>query len=289
MEEVPPQDIARLEASGKRLRIERFVGRNYTNNGWDSTNPLFASREVRRALGLAIDVQGIVEALCYGYARPCAGPIHPILWAHDPHLAPLGSNPDEARRILAREGWVDTDGDGVLDRDGVPFEFELKTNLGNQVRLDASVMIQSDLAKVGVKANPRTYEWTVLWDTVIRHTYRTAVLVGWNVGLKVDLKPMFHSASRAEKYNHTGYSNPAVDDLIDRALAEETLEAAGPLWRQAERLIVEDQPYTFLFILDRTYGVNDRVRGTVPDPRGFYRNLHEWWIPASKQRRRAAA
>jgi peptide/nickel transport system substrate-binding protein len=123
---------------------------------------------------------------------------------------------------------------------------------------------------------------------VIRHEYEDAVLVGWSVGLKVDLKPTFHSASAEEKFNHVEYRNPEVDDLIERALAAETFEEAGPHWREAQERIVADSPYTFLFILDRIFGVNERVRGTVPDARGYYRSLSEWWIPESRQRARGA-
>ena len=146
-----------------------------------------------------------------------------MLWASHPDLEPLPHDPARARQILAEEGWTDSDGDGWLDKDGQLFEFELKTNLGNQVRIDASVAIQSQLEEIGVKVLPRTYEWTVLWDSVIQHTYETAVLVGWSVGLKVDLEPIFHSRSLRGKFNHTGYSNEAVDRLIDEANAAETL------------------------------------------------------------------
>jgi peptide/nickel transport system substrate-binding protein len=288
MEDVPPFDVARLEKSDRGLRIERFLDRTYTYIGWDSTNPLFSSKRVRRALGMAIDRQGIIDALCYGFARPCLGPIHPILWAYDDTLEPLLFDPAEARRILAEEGWSDTDGDGVLDKNGVPFSFELKTNLGNQVRMDAAVIVQSQLAKIGVAASPRNYEWTVLWDSVIKHQYETAVMVGWSVALKVDLKPIFHTDSLQEKYNHTGYSNPRVDELIEQAESMPTFEEARPLWVEAQREIVADQPYTFLFILDKIFGVSDRIHGTVPDARSYYIHLRDWWIPLDRQHRRGA-
>ena len=286
MEDVPPFDVERL-ASSRTIRIERFLDRTYTYVGWNSKNPLFASARVRRALGMAIDRQSIIDALCYGFARPCLGPIHPILWAYDDTLEPLPFDPDSARAILAEEGWADHDGDGVLDRDGVPFSFELKTNLGNQVRMDAAVMVQSQLEKIGVEVEPRNYEWTVLWDSVIKHEYETAVMVGWSVSLKVDLKPIFHTESLGEKFNHTGYSNPRVDELIDRASALATFDEAMPLWAEVQREIVADQPYTFLFILDKIFGVNERVRGTVPDARSYYLHLRNWWIPRDQQRRRA--
>jgi peptide/nickel transport system substrate-binding protein len=287
MEDPPPHEVRRLERSVPNVRIERFPNRTYAYIGWDSTNPLFASARVRRALGMGIDRDEIIEALCYGYARPALGPIHPELWAYNEELTELPFDPDAARRVLAEEGWTDTDGDGWLDRDGQVFEFELQTNHDNRIRMDAAVMIQSQLKDLGVKVLPRNYEWTVLWDSVIRHSYETAVLVGWSVGLKVDLKPIWHSASLGQKFNHTGYSNPEVDRLIDEALSKETLEEARPLWRLAQERIVRDQPYTFLFILDKIFAVNERVQGTKPDFRGFYLNLEDWWIPSSKRRHRS--
>ena len=288
MDDVPPHEVERLRSSVADVRVEQYLGRAYTYIGWNLNNPLFASVDVRRALGMAIDRAGIIEALCYGCARPCLGPVHPILWAYDADLEPLPYDPAAARAILADAGWSDRDGDGVLDRDGVPFTFSLKTNLGNQLRMDAAVMIQSQLAAVGIAARPETYEWTVLWDSVIRHEYGDAVLVGWNVGLKVDMKPTFHSASVTEKYNHVEYRNPAVDSLIDAALSSETFAEAAPLWKEAQERVVADQPYTFLFIPDSVFGVNERVRGTRPDARGYYRSLDQWWIPESRQRRRGA-
>jgi len=286
MEAVPPHEVERLRKSARQVRVESGEGRNYTYIGWNSRNPLFSSARVRRALGMAIDRQGLIDALCYGFASPVNGPIHPRLWAFNPDVPALPYDPEGARRILAEEGWEDHDGDGWIDRDGQPFEFVLKTNLGNQVREDATVMIQSMLQKIGVKVEPRTYEWNVLWGSVIDHSYETAVLVGWSIALKIDLKSTFHSESIAGKYNHTEYANPEVDRLIDRALAAGTFEEALPLWQEIQLFIARDQPYTFLYTIQDLFGVNRRVRGTRPDFRGYYRSLPEWWIPSSLQRRR---
>jgi peptide/nickel transport system substrate-binding protein len=286
MENVSPHEVERLRKTAKHLRVEAFEDRNYTYIGWDSTNPLFSSPRVRRALGMAVDRQGIIDALCYGYARPMDGPIHARLWASNPDIQPLPFDPEGARRLLAEEGWEDTDGDGILDRDGVPFAFELKTNVDNPVRMDATVMMQSMFRKVGVEMTPRSYEWNVLWGSVIDHSYETAVLVGWAIALKVDLKATFHTEAIDGKYNHTSYSNPRVDELIDRALEASSFEEARPLWYEVQELIVQDQPYTFLYTIDTIAGVNERVRGTRPDFRGLYVNLEDWWIPSERQKTR---
>ncbi|MCA9751337.1 MAG: peptide-binding protein [Gemmatimonadetes bacterium] len=282
--QLPPHEAARLDALDA-IRVEAYSGRNYTYIGWYSGNPLFESSRVRRALGMAIDRDAIIDALCYGYAHPMNGPVHPMLWSYDPNIPALPYDPQGALEILHEEGWTDTDGDGVLDKDGVPFSFELKTNLGNQIRMDAVVMLQSMFQKIGVKVQPRTLEWNVLWGSVVDHSYGSAVLVGWSVALKADLQSIFHSKSIDEKFNHTGYSNPEVDAAIDRALSARTFDEARPDWWRAQELIVADQPYTFLFRLDDVWGVNERIRGTVPDPRGYYLSLPQWWIPESRRRR----
>jgi peptide/nickel transport system substrate-binding protein len=77
-----------------------------------------------------------------------------------------------------------------------------------------------------------------------------------------------------------------VDELIDRALEASSFEEARPLWYEVQELIVQDQPYTFLYTIDTIAGVNERVRGTRPDFRGLYVNLEDWWIPSERQKTR---
>ena len=119
---------------------------------------------MRRALTLAIDRKTIVDTLLGPYGRVADSPILTSVWAHDPAVHPWPYDPAEARRILAAKGWKDTDGDGVLDKDGKPFAFELITNTGNQARTDATVMIQDQLKKVGIRATPRQVEFNTLAD-----------------------------------------------------------------------------------------------------------------------------
>src|SRR5690606_7648512 len=99
-------------------------------------HPALADRDVRRALGLAIDVPGLLEALHLGeYAEPAGGPYAPIFrLLYDPQLhAPLPYDPDEAARILDEKGWVPGP-DGIRVRNGQRLSFTLTTNSGNQRR-----------------------------------------------------------------------------------------------------------------------------------------------------------
>ncbi|HEX9669221.1 MAG TPA: ABC transporter substrate-binding protein, partial [Thermoanaerobaculia bacterium] len=138
---------------------------------WNNEDPRFAHPEVRRALALAIDRRTIVDSLWGELARIGSSPIVTEVWAHHPRLQPLPYDPQEARRLLARHGWRDRNGDGLLDKDGKPFAFELVTNSGNQQRADATVMIQEQLRRIGVQAEPRVLEINALSEQLDDGSY----------------------------------------------------------------------------------------------------------------------
>jgi peptide/nickel transport system substrate-binding protein len=126
---VNPGDAARI-AANPRLRLLPFWYRTVVSVTWNGARPPFNDPEVRRALGMALDRQAIVDTIWKGYARLSDSPVVTAVWAHDPALRPLPHDPAGARRILAAKGWA-PGADGILRRDGKPFKFELLTNAGN--------------------------------------------------------------------------------------------------------------------------------------------------------------
>src|SRR5690606_3513493 len=238
----------------------------------------FADPEIRRALGLAIDVPRIISSLQMDeFAVPAGGPYPPIFRdLYDPEgQAPLPYDPDEARRILESKGWRDTNGDGILDRDGRPFSFTLMTNSGNQRRADVSQIVQEQWRRIGVQANIQIREFNTMMENLTSGEY-DAALSGWSVGLYPDLTTLWAPDS---PFNHTRFSDPEVSRLIEEARRKPTYEEAAPVWREAASRISEAQPYTWLYYLDQVDGVNQRLRGVETDTYGPYQNTWEWWIP----------
>lgn len=255
-------------------------------------NPLrveaFADAEVRRALGMAIDVPGIIRDLELGeYVHPAFGPYPPIFRdLFDPERdRPLAHDPAGARRILEARGWRDGDGDGVLEKDGRPFRFTLLTNAGNQRRADVTQMIQSQWRAIGVHAEIQRQDQSTVVERETQKDYE-AVLNGWGVGLDADLSPFFAPDAH---YNVVSYRNEEVAQLIEQARSEPTFERAAPRWRAAAERIVRDQPYTWLYYYDQLSASSGRLRGMKVDTFGAFQNVWEWWIPADRQRRAGAA
>jgi len=274
MENVPADAVAKIRAS-PRLTIVGAPDLSYTFISWNTARPLFADARVRNALTLAIDRQAIIEGLLAGTGRPSAGPILSFMWAADPALKPIPYDPEAATRLLKEAGWADHDGDGVLDRQGTPFRFELETNQGSGLRADVVQMVTAQLRRVGVEAIPRMFEFGAFIARHEQHDY-DAFVSSWRESTKVDLKSAFHSASQSGGYDYGLYSDAELDGVIDRARLESDRETARKLWRRAQQIIVRDQPYTFLFERDRLQAVPRDLQGLRPGPRTAYASLEDW-------------
>jgi peptide/nickel transport system substrate-binding protein len=271
-----PADARRVAADPK-LELIAYWYRLVVAVAWNLKNPLFSDPEVRRALTLAMDRQAIVDTLHGDLARVASSPIVTNVWAHDRSLQPWPYDPAEASRILAAKGWKDTDGDGILDRGGKPFSFVLTSNAGNQARNDAAVMIQSQLKKIGIRVEPRILEFNTLVQESDAGNF-DATIAGMGMDTSLDLTGYFHTKAIDDGSNYPQYSNPEVDQLIDRAMARpDIVQSAGDLHR-IQQILHRDLPYTFLWESKRLNGINRRIQGAKPNVLFSLFNLKEWWV-----------
>jgi peptide/nickel transport system substrate-binding protein len=278
--QVPPSQAPRVLAE-PRLRLAAYWTNLWVFVAWNNQNPLFSDPEVRRALTLAIDRKTLVDTILGEYGKVASSPIISTIWAHDKTLQPLPYDPAQARRILESKGWKDSDGDGLLDRGGKPFAFDLTSNAGNQQRNDAAVMIQAQLRKVGIQATPRVLEFNTLVSQVNSGRF-DATLIGFALDTYLDLTGNFHSRkipdSEHEGANIQRYANPEVDRLIEQIAATPELTEARPALDRLQRIIDRDQPVTLLWESQRLSPVNRRVHDAQPNVQRSLFNLQDWWV-----------
>lgn len=276
--------ISSLRQQAPDIRFELEEKRFYDYIAYNPAGFVgFADPDVRRALGMAIDLDGLLRALqMEEYTVPASGPYPPIFEdLYDPELMPpLAYDPEGAASLLEARGWVDGDGDGIREKDGTPFRFTLVTNAGNQRRADIAQIVQQQWRRIGVDVELRSLEFNTLMDQLLREEYQAA-LNGWGVGLSPDLKGMWGPDS---PYNIVSYDDPQTLALFEQALAQPTADAARPYWQAAAQALVDDQPYTWLYYMDQVNGINERVRGVVVNTFGPFQNAWEWWIPRAQQR-----
>ena len=257
----------------KDLTLLDFETRQYTFVTWNTQRPQFADAEVRRALALAIDRQTIVDTIWYGYARVGSSPIVSSVWAHNRDIEPWPYDPERARTLLERNGWIDSDGDGVRDKDGVAFSFELTTTATNQERWDTAQMIAAQLKEVGIEARPRRIEFRTLNALNLEHDY-DATIGAFLIDTSLDMSYSFHSTDGG--YNYGQYSNPEVDRLTEIIRSASDLKQVEAELHQLQSIIHHDQPMLFLWEPRRILAHRSDLRNVNPNAISEYSRLREW-------------
>ena len=271
-----PADARRVEET-ESTRLLHFPWRQFTYIGWNTQREPFRDRAVRRALTMAIDRSGLLEAVLYGYGTVASSvipPWHPFA----PNLEPLPFNPDSAAALLEASGWIDRDGDGTRDKNGRPLAFVLLASQRNPVFGDLVQVIQAQLAKIGVAVEPRLLEW----QTVLgMHRARDfdAVLTNWVLdNFRIDPRPLFHSNQVAIEgsANRSSFADPVADSLMDAGVSMLNDDEAARTWRAFAEIVQETQPLTLLFWNDELTGVGRELDGVTMDARGELVTLPLW-------------
>jgi peptide/nickel transport system substrate-binding protein len=288
LSDLTPQQYA-FQTSGpeweKSFRKYSYLASAYTYLGYNLKSPLFQDRAVRQALAYAVDKQEIVKGVLLGLGQPAEGPYKPGTWAFDDKLKPWPFDQAKAKAMLAEAGWRDSDGDGVLDKDGKPFAFTILTNQGNEQRAKTATIIQSRLKDIGVKVDIRAVEWAAFIKEFVDKGRFDAVLLGWNTIPDPDAYDVWHSSQTGPgQLNFIGYKNPEVDDLLDKARHSLDPAFRKPLYDRFQEILQWDQPYLFLYTPQALPVVSARLRGVEPAPAGIGHNLIWWWVPKAEQR-----
>ncbi|RMH14773.1 MAG: hypothetical protein D6701_10925 [Gemmatimonadetes bacterium] len=274
--------VARPDGSA---RVVAFPGRSYVYVAWNTRRPQFEDARVRRALTMAVNRADLVAALFGGLAIPADGPVPPFHYAFDPALLE-GVNPydpERASALLDEAGWVDSDGDGIRDRDGVPLSFTLRTNAGSREKAGAMEILQAQWAEVGVRAQPEVIEFNTLIDRMIQRDFDAAVMT-WIVDFSLDERNLFDGRDTRYDFAWTGIYDEELDRLLDAIPEAPSREAAKPLWDAYQLRLAELQPYTYLWFSRRLVGINRAVRDARMDVRNDLLDLHRWWIAAADRR-----
>ncbi len=268
-----------------RFNKYRYLASSYLYLGYNLRNALFKDRRVRRALSYAINREEIIAGVLMGYGRPATGGFKPGTWAHNPNIKPIPFDQAKAKQLLAEAGWKDTDRDGVLDKDGVPFAFTIVTNQGNSQRLKTAIIIQERFKEIGVKVKIRAVEWSALLKEFIDKQNFEATIMGWTLPSDPDPYAVWHSSkTESGGLNFIGYKNEEVDRLILSARETFDREKRRKAYFRFQEIIDEDQPYSFIYVPDALPVVSSRIHGIEPAPSGIGHNLIRWFVPKELQK-----
>ncbi|QDT63751.1 ABC transporter substrate-binding protein [Calycomorphotria hydatis] len=258
---------------------------SYSYLGWNMLKPKFQDRRTRLAMALLFDAQEYVEKKLHDSAILVSGSQYIFGPAYDHSVKPIGYDPETARDLLADAGWIDTDGDNWLDRDGEKFEFELLMPQGKPATIAQAEIMQKRFQDVGIQMHVRTLEWASFISRVMAKDF-DAVRLGWAMSLESDPYQIWHSsgaAPEARGSNAVSFSNKTADALIEKIRISIDPEERHKYMFAFHRLLDHEQPYMFLYTPQDLGVYNQKFRGVkfYPIRPGF--DLREWYIPKELQ------
>jgi len=265
-----PADRGRADLAQARFRVHTVETPSVYAVLWNLRSPggMFADARVRRALTLALDRPALAGRLRRGAAR-VAATLYPPLWQRGREtVPPLPFDPGEASRLLDEAGWRDGDGDGWRERDGAVFSFPLLYALEDELRRDTALLLQADLARVGVRVRLQRVEPVALVRRLRQHDFIAAVHA-WRLDPEPYGYSLLHSSQASGGLNYGGYADPVLDRLLEREAAAADPEARAAAGLEIEKRLRQECPMLFVCFPISLVGVNRRVEGFSLGPLGL--------------------
>ena len=252
----------------KKVEYSNQEPSGYGFIGFNLKKEIFKDKKVRKALAHLLNRKLMNEKFRYNQSELARGPWY--FWSDyaDPTVPPIEFNPKKASQLLKSAGWLDKDKNGVLEKtiQGAKKEFSFSLFFSNPESEKYLTLYQEDLKRAGIKLNLKVLDW-VSFLRLLDDKNFDSVMLGWG-GSSIDMDPkqIWHSASAQNKgSNFISYSNPQVDDLIDKGRSQLNRQERIKTFKQVYRLIAEDAPYIFLFNNRKMfYGLNKRIKAPKP-------------------------
>lgn len=285
---IKPEDAPSLK-SNENIVIVPVKGREYEYAGWNNIDPenfnkqhkfipnkFFGSVKVRQALSYAINKKEILEEYLHNYGQLAVGPVSPIFTkAVNPDLQPYPYNPDKARQLLNEAGWKDTDNDGILEKNGTEFSFDLYIPGGNPLRNYSATVIKNNLKNVGISVNIQTMELNTFLDNLFSKKF-DAWIASWYIAIPIDLKMMWYSDFKNTPLNFQSYSNAQVDSILDNIEKSPLEKELYQLYKQFQQILHNEEPVTFLYWIDDITAHNKRITKIDINPLGVIHHCWNW-------------
>jgi peptide/nickel transport system substrate-binding protein len=253
-----------IEKNFYRLSYTTEDGNGYRFIGWNLNRPLFQSKNIRQALAMAMPRESLSQTLFEGQVKLAVGPFPQVSSKTDPSLKPFPYDLAKALELLEAEGWKDSDGDGILDKNKQKLSFELLFVSQAPDIERIAVTYQESLKRLGVDLKLKTLEWTVFLKNVQERKF-DGMMMAWGSSLDSDPYQIFHSSQSLDGgSNRVSYKNERVDEILTQARTILDREKRNELYREFSRIVADDAPYLFLFERPSLAIVTRRFEGVLP-------------------------
>jgi len=227
---VASKDFASVKA-GKELVLQDTPGLSNSSVYLNTAAEPFNKKELRQAFAEALDRDQILKTVFFGVGQVGYGPISPPTWAYDPAFKPYGGNVAKAKEYLKAGGKPDG------------FTCEMKITAGSPETAQLAQLMKDQLAKAGITMNLVQIDFPTLSADQQAGKFQSS-LSGWSGRIDPDgnTYSFLHTGG---SFNDEKYSNPQVDDLLDKARAATEQAQRKELYQQMQKLAIEEAPLVY--------------------------------------------
>ena len=256
---VPPDFVGQLEGSGK-VNILKQVGVHVWYLGMNNQKKPFDDKRVRQALNYAVNKDAIVKDVLKGTGAPSSGPVLPGTWGAEPGLKAYPYDPQRAKKLLAEAGYPN----GFSTTMWVP-----ESGSGMQSPVAMATVMQSNLKAIGVNVTLQTMEWGA-YLAKLRSKEQELFALSWMAGSEdpdMVMYPLLHSSQWTPNGpNRALYKNDRFDELLTQARHTTDQARRAQLYREAQRILIDDAPWVFVDHEVQIAATSKRVQGLKLHP-----------------------
>lgn len=245
-------------------------------------NNVTADKSIREALNVGVNRQKMCDEIFSGHATPEYTSVDTRDYAN-PDAKVNDSNINEAKQILKDGGWKDSDGDGIVEKDGVKASFDLYYPSDYLDRQSLSTVFAEQAKEIGIEVNLVGTDW----DTIYANMYSSAALMQQSSPDPYkSIYQQYHSKEADDFYmNPNLYNNSDSDKLMEDAMHSTDIDAADSLWAQSALVNsggwgpAGDAPFVWLVNYDYNYFIKDGIDiGNQPEGLGndILINICDW-------------
>ncbi len=247
--DVPFSEMEALDSKDD-LRVECY-DTNRIYYGYFNAASMFSDKNVRQAICYAIDRDTISKEVLYGCGTPASGPFNSSIAWSNPEIEGYKYNPDKALELLKEVGWEDTDGDGILDKDGKSFSFDILTFSSRPGLPVMAQAMQAMLSEIGIQVEVKVMDNNAINEEMEKSDTWGINLTTAAAGLVPSSVYFLNSFSSANTEVY-GYSNLELDEMLAACAAEYDQDKRYEMSKEIQAYIVDEAEEIFVC----NYGVN---------------------------------
>lgn len=266
-----------IDVRGISLPVQNNTGQKIGDDNLTYGNNVTADPAIREALNIGINRQKLVDGSLNGFGNVSyTGVAGQLPWAYESTFK--DGQIDQAKQILANAGWKDTDGDGILEKNGTKAAFSIYYNSKATERQAIAVAVSEQAKDLGIDIKPVGGSW----DDMDPIKFQEGIVWGFGSADPMEIQHQYDS-----RFAGKGYDNPeilndsSVDSSIDSAMGQ-SLNSSYPTWSQAAQKANSHYPFIWIGTMDYTYFVSDSLNISnsthliYPHGGDIWGNIYDW-------------